>query len=265
MLVGVGPVDLVQQRNAVVIGLGGGKSEPVSGKKIRDRPGLTGLDDRALVHRGEKAGSETAAPVVGEAASIRQDDEGGQVVSQVPQSIRNPGTHGGKSGQQKPVVHQIGALAMDVGPSLHGHEKGHFIDKLRLRGKEAADPFAGGPVLFKWEGTFHQGPLHSGGSFNLGFGAQLLTVQSFQLRLVVPRVHRAHPSVHEELDDATHFRGVVDVSVETGFGQSSFPCPAFPGEEMRQGQPGKSPAETGEQVTPVLRDWIHGMLPGWLF
>ena len=210
---GMGGVHFAKERETIGAALGRDVRGIRRRAQMRDGLWRSGVDDRALMIRGEKAGREGAASIVRQAARIRQRDKGGHIVREAAERVRNPRARAGKSRQQKPACLQIRRRAVDVRLRLHGHEKSHLVHLLREVRQRAAHPPPALPVLRPLEGTLHRRAGRADARLHplAGTGIKDLPVPRDELRLVVEEVALTRPAIHKKLDDALRLGRVMQL------------------------------------------------------
>ena len=80
-----------------------------------------------LVLGGQKSCSPVDNPSGRQSADVGQDDEGWQVVGFTPQTVSDPRTHTGESGENLSGIHHEVARAVEGGFALHGMNEGHVV------------------------------------------------------------------------------------------------------------------------------------------
>src|SRR5688572_15832449 len=112
--------------------------------------------------------------------------------------------------------------------------------------KHAAHPAPALAVLLELERGFHHRANFAGETFRFFLWPEHLTVQARQLRLVIERVHRARPAVHEKLDDPSRLGGMMQAAQRQACG------PSLCNEQLSQGQTAK-PSPKFFQKFPAVK------------
>ena len=213
-------VDVAEQLQRIRIGLGRHEVRLRGRAQVRDRRRARGVQNRALMQHGKEARREVPLLVVRQSSHVRQHHERRQILAEPAEPVREPRPHAREAGEDEPGVHHVTGRTVDVRLRRHRHEERHAID---LRGevrKDAAHPAARLPVLFERERALHEVAGRAGDAFGLlgSTGVERLAVSFFQFGFEVEGVLLADAAVHEQLDDALDFGGVVQSAVEGGIG-----------------------------------------------
>src|SRR5262249_43076181 len=130
--------------------------------------------------------------------------------------------------------------------------------------KDAADPSAAFTILAKRKRTFHQVARGARRCLEMRSRLKRLAIAAIELGLVVERVHLAHAAVHEQLNDATHLRRMMQPPVERGASASAridhVTCCEQSVTRQKLGQSNTAQAPAGMPQELTSRDpVVHGL------
>ncbi len=224
-------------------------------KQLRYRPRFAGLQDRPLVRLRQEARGEIALGIVGQAFEVGQDDKGRQVVAERAKTVGKPGSHAGKTRHQKPCVHHVAGRPVHVRLRAQRHQKAKVVDAARQLRKHATDPAPAFAVLPERERALHQLSGLARGCLDVTAWLKWLVVPPAQLGLIVKRVHLAHATVHEKLNDPAHLGGMVQAAVPIGMRGGRFrpelglSQQAVVREQLGQGNPAQPAPQPPQKVS----------------
>ena len=132
----------------------------------------------------------------------------------------------------------------------HRHQERHLVHAFRLMREHRTHPTPALAMLRKFKRALHHRACRGGLAFGLVLRSAHLPVLFCELGLVVERVHLAHAAVHEKLDDAPDFRGVMQPAVELGRPRERLPC-----ENVRERHTRDAASAVAQKLTS--RNGIH--------
>ena len=149
---------------------------------------------------------------------------------------------------------------MHVRLGLHRHEERHAVDMLRQMRQLIADPAATLSVLMHFERRLEDIAGGARGRFDpfIRAGIKLLTRPAVQFGLVVEQVHLTRAAVHEQLNDAPHFGGMMQTAIE--FGTWHFGQRARPAKQISQRDSPETAGRRRQKFAPsVVASWFRNV------
>ena len=226
--------------------------------EIVDRRSL-GVESGSL----KNSGQESCTPVLGVALrhsasqGVVHDYECRQVFAFGSEAVGGPRAETGETHATHPGVHLEERRRMVVGRRETGVNKGHVVDMPGELWKDFGSPGAGTPELSEGEGRLHQRPNLLGEKARVFVESlEFFAVPFCQCGFVIPCIHLALATVHEQPDDRFGFCGKVRrmgcqrICAEGGVRDCGGPRRGL-AEEGSQGKCPKARAGSLQEIAPI--------------